>query len=92
MQGASGDQFDQLYKYYRDVYAKARDGLRASSPPGGLTQAWAQVTVDDIAGYERTYRGSAEEERDLKELFTRFGGDMNQCVHDGVLVQTSAVR
>ena len=51
-----------------------------------------QVTVDDIAGYERTYRGSAEEERDLKELFTRFGGDMNQCVHDGVLVQTSAVR
>ena len=40
-----------------------------------------QVTVDDIAGYERTYRGSAEEERDLKELFTRFGGDMNQCVH-----------
>lgn len=47
---------------------------------GQLTRGSAQVTVDDIAGYERTYRGSAEEERDLKELFTRFGGDMSQCV------------
>ena len=36
--------------------------------------------MDDIAGYERTYRGSAEEERDLKDYFARFGGDMNQCV------------
>ena len=36
--------------------------------------------MDDIAGYERTYRGSGEEARDLKELFTRFGGDMSQCV------------
>ena len=45
-----------------------------------LIQSLAQVTVDDIAGYERTYRGSGEEARDLKELFTRFGGDMSQCV------------
>jgi len=79
VQGVTGDQFDQLYKYYRDVYAKARG---VSSEPAGSRAAYhhTQVTEDDISGYERTYRGSAEEERDLKELFARFGGDMSQCV------------
>jgi hypothetical protein len=36
--------------------------------------------VDDIERYEQTYRGSAEEAHDLKELYTRFSGDMKQCV------------
>lgn len=39
----------------------------------------AQLTVDDIEKYEQSYRGSAEEERDLKELYKRFDGDMKQC-------------
>jgi hypothetical protein len=89
-QGLSGDQFDNLYKYYRDVYAEAR--TRSSLAPArrrarGLPPrprrlkccfSCAQLTVDDIERYEQTYRGSAEEAHDLKELYTRFSGDMKQ--------------
>ena len=81
--GLSGDQFDNLYKYYREVYAEVRRTLplpcAASVMP--LTARGvdvAQLTVDDIERYEQTYRGSAEEERELKELYTRFSGDMKQ--------------
>jgi len=36
--------------------------------------------VDDIEAHERRYRGSDEETRELKELYARFEGDMDQCV------------
>jgi len=36
-----------------------------------------KVTIEDIAAHERAYRGSAEETRELKELYTRFGGNMD---------------
>ena len=38
------------------------------------------MTPDDVERYEQKYRGSEEEAKDLKELYTRFGGDMKQCV------------
>lgn len=60
------------------MYAKARTAEVAQH--GKLLTSNPQVTVDDIEGYERTYRGSAEEERDLKVYFARFVGDMSQCV------------
>ena len=34
--------------------------------------------MSDIEQVERSYRGSADEERELKELYTRFGGDMDR--------------
>ena len=40
--------------------------------------------MDDIQRYEQTYRGSAEEAQDLRELYSRFGGDMKQCVRRAV--------
>ena len=36
--------------------------------------------MDDIEAHERLYRGSDEETRELKELYARFDGDMDQCV------------
>jgi hypothetical protein len=89
--GLSGDQFDNLYKYYREVYAEVRrvrtaslgiaELSRHSAHPSALGGVHiAQLTVDDIERYEQTYRGSAEEERELKELYTRFSGNMKQCV------------
>lgn len=36
--------------------------------------------MDDIEVHERLYRGSDEEARDLKGFYTRFHGDMEQCV------------
>ena len=36
--------------------------------------------MDDIESHERLYRGSDEEARDLKGFYTRFQGDMEQCV------------
>ncbi len=45
-----------------------------------MTLTFPQVTVDDIEAHERAYRGSEDEERDLKELYTRFGGDMDRHV------------
>jgi hypothetical protein len=78
--GLSGDQFDNLYKYYREVYAEVRRTLPtgAASVTPLTARGVAQLTVDDIERYEQTYRGSAEEERELKELYTRFSGDMKQ--------------
>ena len=36
-------------------------------------------TEDDIDSYKATYRGSAEEERDLLELYQRFHGNMDKA-------------
>lgn len=72
----SGEQFDGLYKYYRDVYAKARLQLE-NSATGRLTPP--QVTPEDVCKYETTYRGSAAERHDLLELYTRFEGDTKLC-------------
>lgn len=35
-----------------------------------------QVQKEDIERFEEEYRGSEEELKDLKELYTRFEGDM----------------
>lgn len=74
---AQGEQFDTLYRYYRDVYAQVVPNVRSPARPRSLT-ATRQVTVDDIEAHERAYRGSAEEERELKELYTRFAGNMDE--------------
>ena len=38
----------------------------------------ARVTDEDIAGYERKYRGQAPELADLREFYQRFRGDLSQ--------------
>ena len=37
-----------------------------------------KVTEDDISAFEKSYRGSAEEEKDLLAFFERFEGDMDR--------------
>jgi len=41
-------------------------------------QTYEKVSEDDIVSFEREYLGSEEEERDLKEYYLRFRGDMNK--------------
>ena len=36
------------------------------------------VTADDVAAFEREYRGSAEEARELRELYVKHAGDMDR--------------
>ena len=54
----SGEQFNNLYEYYRAMYKK--------------------VTEEDIDDFFKTYRGSEEESRDVKEAYTKFDGDMEK--------------
>jgi hypothetical protein len=39
-----------------------------------------QVTEEDIDQFSRSYRGSDEEAKDLKEQYAKSKGDMNQWV------------
>lgn len=40
--------------------------------------AFKEVTVDDLDAYEDAFRGSADERREMLELYTRFRGDMRK--------------
>lgn len=40
-----------------------------------------QISPQDIAEFERSYKGSAEESEELKELYTKHRGNMKQCAN-----------
>ena len=53
-----GEEFQNLYNYYRSVYK--------------------EVTTEDIEAFEKTYRGSEEEKKDVLECYERYEGDMTR--------------
>lgn len=56
------------------------DTLDADMAASFFSRHTNPVTAEDIAAYEKTYRGGKDEEEDLLSYFTRFEGDVRRAV------------
>lgn len=56
------------------------DGIDVQAAAAFFASAGARLSAEDVAAYERTYRGGADEVEDLVDLFARFSGNVVKVV------------
>lgn len=56
------------------------DGIDVKAAAAFFASAGARLSAEDIAAYERTYRGGPDEVEDLMDLFIRFSGDVTKVI------------
>ena len=71
---------DELQEFFRATYKKVHLSIFLSffKNKMPLIFPYNQVTEADIEEFEANYRGSESEEKDLKDLYKRFKGNMNR--------------
>ena len=71
---------DELQEFFRATYKKVHLSFFLSffKNKMPLIFPYNQVTEADIEEFEANYRGSESEDKDLKDLYKRFKGNMNR--------------